>query len=487
MKLGAIARAIAARALATVSRPPDDYTATPRPRTGRQSIWHTLTGIEPAFAFQQDWKLTDDDVLANWAVYACIDRISSDMGKLRVRLVKLVGRIWEQTQSPSFSPVLRKPNSYQTWQQFVVAWLISKLRKGNTYVLLDRDRANRVTAMHILDPNLVQPVITRAGEVYYRLTADHLAGLTEETDVFVPASEIIHDRGPCLFHPLVGIPPVYACALSASQGVKAQEFAAKFFANMSRPSGILTAPGEVSDTNAARLKTAWEENFRGNNMGRVAILGNALKYEKISMTAEESQLASQLKLSAEMVATAFGVPAYKIGVGQLPAGMSVEDMNRLYYADALQAHVVAIESLLDEALGLTEPKGEKEGERIQYGVELMTEDLMAMNFKARAEVLEIEGRAGLRSPDEGREKLGLGPVPGGASPMMQQQNYSLAALAKRDAKEDPFGTASAPAPAPEPEADPVEPTEEDDEADENQRALAAAVIRQFRIASDVAR
>ncbi len=34
--------------------------------------------------------------------------------------------------------------------------------------------------------------------------------------------------------------------------------------------------------------------------------------------------------------------------------------------------------------------------------------------------------------------LSLPPVAGGDSPMLQQQNFSLAALAKRDAKEDPF-------------------------------------------------
>jgi hypothetical protein len=43
------------------------------------------------------------------------------------------------------------------------------------------------------------------------------------------------------------------------------------------------------------------------------------------------------------------------------------------------------------------------------------------------------------SPDEGRAKIGYGPVPGGKYPYMQQQNFSLEALAKRDAQEDPFG------------------------------------------------
>jgi phage portal protein BeeE len=44
----------------------------------------------------------------------------------------------------------------------------------------------------------------------------------------------------------------------------------------------------------------------------------------------------------------------------------------------------------------------------------------------------------MMSPNEGRAMLDLKPVEGGESPYLQQQNYSLAALAKRDAQDDPF-------------------------------------------------
>ena len=53
-----------------------------------------------------------------------------------------------------------------------------------------------------------------------------------------------------------------------------------------------------------------------------------------------------------------------------------------------------------------------------------------------------------------RQKFNLLPVPGGDTPYLQQQNFSLAALAKRDAKDDPFATGAAPSPAPAPASDP---------------------------------
>jgi len=52
--------------------------------------------------------------------------------------------------------------------------------------------------------------------------------------------------------------------------------------------------------------------------------------------------------------------------------------------------------------------------------------------------------AGVMAPNEARAKFDLRPVPGGDAPYMQQQNYSLEALAKRDAQADPFAPATTP-------------------------------------------
>jgi phage portal protein BeeE len=73
------------------------------------------------------------------------------------------------------------------------------------------------------------------------------------------------------------------------------------------------------------------------------------------------------------------------------------------------------------------------------------------------------------APNEGRGKLDLKPVEGGESPYLQQQNYSLAALAKRDAQADPFAPDTPALPAAE------EPDDEDDDADPEKLAAMFAV------------
>jgi HK97 family phage portal protein len=188
---------------------------------------------------------------------ACQTLIASDIAKLRIKLVAQDSDgIWSEVKNPAYSPVLRKPNAYQNRIQFIENWVLSKLQSGNTYALKQRDGRNVVTAIYVLDPGRVKPLVADDGSVYYELNTDHLSGLTD--CVVVPASEIIHDRFNCFFHPLVGLSPIFANGLAATQGLAIQSNSTRFFTNGSQPGGILTAPGAISDETAGRLKAHWD-------------------------------------------------------------------------------------------------------------------------------------------------------------------------------------------------------------------------------------
>ena len=102
-----------------------------------------------------------------------------------------------------------------------------------------------------------------------------------------------------LFHPLVGVTPLYACGLAAQQGLTIQTKSEQFFRGGSHPGGVLTAPGEIGEDQAQRIKVYWEENFTGTNSGRVAVLGKGLKYEAMTVNAADAQLIEQLQWSAQ--------------------------------------------------------------------------------------------------------------------------------------------------------------------------------------------
>jgi HK97 family phage portal protein len=384
-------------------------------------------------AWQTNTEIRVQEVITNPTLFACVTLIAADVAKLCLRLVEEDSDgVWTPIESAAFSPVLRTPNRYQIITKFIEQWLISKLTQGNTYVLLERDNRRVVRAMYVLDPSRVTPLVTPMGDVYYQLKRDDLSQLAEDS-VTVPASEIIHDRMICLFHPLVGVTPIYACGMAALQGLTIQRSSSNHFANASQPGVIITAPAGITDVQALALKTKWETEFGGDNAGKVAIIGGELKFNQLSQNAVDSQLIEQLKWGDERICSTYHVPAYMVGVGPPPPYANVEPLLQAYHAQCIQSLLTNAELCLDGGLGLSE---KIDGKR--YGTEFDITDLIWMDTTTKTAAAQGAISSGSMSPDEARKRYyGLGKVKGGNTPYMQQQMYSLAALAERDA-DKPF-------------------------------------------------
>jgi HK97 family phage portal protein len=378
-------------------------------------------------AWQRNLECSPETALSHTAVFACITRISSDIGKMALMLVAEVeDDVYEETTSPAFSPVLNKPNSFQTHIDFKESWIISKLRTGNTFVLKQRDNRGVVTALHVLNPLRVQPLVATDGSIFYQLSADNISELPES--VVVPASEIIHDRMNCLFHPLIGISPLFAAALPAAVGLEIEKNSARFYLNGAKISGIITAPGNIGDEQASELKKKFNAGYTGENAGKVAILGDGLKFTQLTMSSVDAQMIEQLKMSDLQVCTVFQMPPHKVGVGTMPSYDNIEALNQQYLSDCLQTLIEKMEQLLEEGLGIKDP----------YDILLDTDALLRMDQKTQMNTLGEGVARGMLAPNDARKKLGLRKAAGGDTPYLQQQNFSLKALSKRDSLDNPF-------------------------------------------------
>jgi HK97 family phage portal protein len=401
--------------------------------------WTRIFDWQPG-AWQQHSRYdTTDSVVSYAPVFSCMTLISGDIGKLRPTIEQKRDGVWVEVELPQ-SKILRKPNTYQNHIQFKQWWLNSKLIHGNTYAL--KVRQNRqIIGLYLLDPTRVKPLVSDMGDVFYQLSDDNLAGL-QEKQITVPASEIIHDRDDCLYHPLIGLPPLYACTVSGGMGLKMQGNAKAFFENGSSPSGVLTAPGSISDETANRLKEYWQANFSGAKSGKIAVAGDGLKYEPMRMSNVDAQMLEILNWTAESVCSVFHVPAYMAGVGPMPTYNNIEALTQQYYGQCLQKRIESMECCLYEGLEIGEG----------YRVQLDLDGLFRMDTATLIDTLGKGVGAGVMSPNEGRKRLNLSPVNGGENPYLQQQNYSLEALSQRDAT-NPLAVMP---------AEPVEPDDDDE-------------------------
>jgi len=405
--------------------------------------WTPIAGIirEPyTGAWQNNDALTINSALQNPAVFRCVSLIAGDIGKTPLNLVALDSDgIWTATTSPAFSPVLRRPNRYQLFGQFLEQWVISKLINGNAYILKDRDSRGVVTALYVLDPTIVHVLVAPDGTVFYQLGVSYLAGLPEGV-VAAPASEIIHDRWNCAIHPLIGISPLYACGGDAQAANAIRTSQIDFFNVGGRPSGLLVAPTEVSQDTIDRLSAAWA----AKKPGQTAITGWGFKYQDIGPNATDSQLIDQSDHAVATIAGCFGVPVSYVDSSKQPPYANSEATQLQYLSQCLQVHMTGIENALDDGLELPTP----------YGTEFDLSALMWMDTATRTAAAKDGIASGALSPDEARfDYYGKGPVKGGDTPYLQQQNWPLDQLANRPAPTIPAAPPATP-------NDPANPTPE---------------------------
>jgi HK97 family phage portal protein len=379
------------------------------------------------------------------AVYSCIVIIAGDVSKLPPKIRKRLpdGSKIDFDQHPA-ARVLWYPNGYQTRVDFWGQFMASALYTGNTYAYLVYDDRGVISEMHLLNPRQVRPLLASDGSVFYQLAADPLAGLDEA--ITIPSRYMLHHRLLTLTHPLIGLSPLYAAGVSAMTGQTIQTNSYNFFSNLSRPSGVLTTPGKLDPDVATRLRTEWDQNFRGAQMGRPAILYGGMKWEALSMSAVDAQLIEQLKFNVEDVARCFRVPAYMLSDAQKISFKNAEQLARNYYAQTLQYHIEAIEARVDQVFGLAE----------NVFCEFDLSSLLRMEIDVRYTAYREAIQSGVLTINEARHLEELPPKEGGDEPLVQMQYRPLSM-----AGEPP--TAAVPgAPAPDPTADPAAADEPDD-------------------------
>jgi phage portal protein BeeE len=241
---------------------------------------------------------------------------------------------------------------------------------------------------------------------------------------------------------------------------------------MAQPGGIVSYPGELKEEKAEEFKEKWEKKFSGANSGRVAFIGGGGKYEPMGYPAQQSQLIELLRWGVEDIARAFSMPLHKIGAGPVPTSNNVEALNQQYYDDCLQIHLESIELCLDEGLGLTNVQGQT------LGTEFDLDNLLRMDSATQIESLVSAAGGPIYKIDEARLKRNLPPIEGGDTIYVQQQNWPIEQLAKRDPPTVGTNEAMPALQAPtEPKSPPGEPSGPD--ADAETKMLGDLIIAGF--------
>lgn len=362
--------------------------------------------LDPASNFQRDIRTAGGDALASSAVYACVSTIANDIAKLPVQHWRKRGGAKEPVTDSAASRLLRRPNHYQTWLNWTMYMVSHLLLRGNAFAYVVRNGRTEVSELHPL--SYASPQVGEDGSVFYWMAESYLA---QNPRGNVPQDRVLHLRGMTYGHPLVGITPIMAAAASGNGGLAIAEKIAEYAKNMTRPGGTLSFKEQIDPAIMGKVGELFDAAYKA---GKTAALGSGAEFSPLAMTAVDLELIDLLKWTAQDVAMVFGVPAYRLGLGSLPAG-SAESVNRTYVTGTLSFYLRLIETALESLLEV--PTDE--------AIEFDLDALLRADFAQRMDAYAKGVQGGILTPDEARAKEWLAATPGGDKAFIQRQCVPL--------------------------------------------------------------
>ncbi|HEV7285331.1 MAG TPA: phage portal protein [Kaistia sp.] len=270
--------------------------------------------------------------LKNTAMFRAVSLISYSIGMLPLQLIDEATKE-KATTHPLYRVLHRRPNGWQSAFDFRTLMQLRALVKGNAYALVVRSAdvrtgKKKVLQLVPLDPDRVQVKQLDDWSVVYDYQPKTGAMRRYQQ------ADILHLRGLSV-DGLNGLSVVKQAAEAIGLALAAELAAGRLFKNGTFVGGALTHPGKLSEPAFERLKGSLAEKEGAENAGKNFILEEGMKYETLSTTARDAQLADIRKMQVEEIGRATGVPRPLLMVDDTSWGSGIEALGRFFVQFAL--------------------------------------------------------------------------------------------------------------------------------------------------------
>ncbi|MEU0531989.1 phage portal protein [Amycolatopsis tolypomycina] len=346
------------------------------------------------------------------------------------------------------NPLMTAVTLRKLLQAYALTW-------GNGVAVLGGNGAGDVTGLYPLRPDRlyieVEEYEPGLPTVLYRYTTGSGKAL-----VYFP-DEVLHIAG-LGFDGIRGYSVVHQARTSIGLGLATERFGANWFGNGSRPAGVLTHPGAVSEGARERMRTDWQNMHKGlDNAHKMAILEEGVTWQSIGIPPEDAQFLETRQFGVEEMARWFRLPPHKLAQLLRATFSNIEHQGIDYVNSSLRSWLVEWEQqIMFRCLTAAE--------RARYFVEHNTDQLTKGDFKTQMEGWAVGRNWGIWNADEIREKVGDNPLPDGKGQAYLVPLNMVPAVSPEEAE------AAAAKPAPELPAPPPADDEGQGEDDPNDPA-----------------
>jgi len=341
------------------------------------------------------------------AVTACIRIISKTISSLNWKVYQKLGDRRKERRNHHIQYLLDFPNREICSNTFKSTILTHALLWGNGYAEIERNRNGDPIALWILEPTHVKIKRDDQNNLFYEIQSNNKVRRLDPEDIFHLKDITISDG-------TVGTSRIFLAKRSIGLGIAQEQFGAKFFANGTQLSGVLEHPGSLSEVAVENIKKSWRQRYSGiSNSHDIAVLGEGMKFEKISTTPEESQFNDSRIYQVNEIARWFGVPPHKIAELSHATFSNIEEQNKEFVDDALIPWVNSLEEEVLRKLFTQREVG------LGYYSKIDLRTLLRGNAQARSAYYREGIQNGWFSVNEVRALEDMNPIEGGDKHFIQ--------------------------------------------------------------------
>ena len=330
------------------------------------------------------------------AVYACVRVIAETVASLPLHIYESSDQgNRKATDHPLYRILHNAPNTEMTsfvWRETMLSHL---LLWGNSYSQIVRNGRGKAIGLYPLLPDQMEVDRDAQGRLLYTYTT------REQKTVNLRQEDVLHIPG-LGFDGIMGYSPVALEQNAIGLGIAAEEFGSRFFANGATPSGVLTHPNTVKNPKA--LRESWNAAYgSSSNAGKMAILEEGMKFERISMPNNEAQFLETRKFQVAEICRIYRVPPHLVGDLEHATFSNIEHQSISFAMHTIRPWLVRIEQALNKALF------EEHGE-VRFYAQFNIDGLMRGSYKERMEGYAIARQNGWMSANDIRELENMNPL-----------------------------------------------------------------------------
>lgn len=328
------------------------------------------------------------------AVYACVRVISESIAQLPLIIYKRLPNGGKQraTNLPLYSLLSRVPNPYMTRFEWIEMMITHILLRGNSFSQVIYDKAGRTKEIFPLNPTRCKPIYKDSGDVTYQYTQEDGRIRIFQSD------EVLHTKGPTK-DGINGQSPISIVREAIGLAIAAEQHGSATFMNGAGIQGVLHMESNFGEGDEAkeainRLKEDFKNTYTGReNYGKVAILEDGLKFEKIGMSLEDAQFLDTRRFQKEEIASIFRVPPHMIQDLTRATFSNIEHQALGFVQHTLMPWMVRLELAIHKTFF---------GSSDDYIVEFLVDGLLRGDFKTRQEGYALAIQNSTMTPNEVR-------------------------------------------------------------------------------------